>query len=97
MTEPDQAKAALAASHRTQALPNGSGVVRLVAHRGAGHGHNDPTGPPENTLAAIEYLTGSNYNDSLTGNGVANALNGGQGADTLTGGDGSDVYTVDNL
>ena len=55
MTEPDQAKAALAASHRTQALPNGSGVVRLVAHRGAGHGHNDPTGPPENTLAAIEY------------------------------------------
>lgn len=29
--------------------------MRLVAHRGAGHAHNDPVGPPENTLAAVEY------------------------------------------
>ena len=29
--------------------------VRLVAHRGSGHAHNDPLGPPENTLAAVEY------------------------------------------
>jgi glycerophosphoryl diester phosphodiesterase len=29
--------------------------VRLVAHRGSGHEHNDPGGPPENTLAAISY------------------------------------------
>lgn len=31
------------------------GRVRLVAHRGSGHAHNDPLGPPENTLAAIAY------------------------------------------
>lgn len=29
--------------------------VRLIAHRGSGHAHNDPLGPPENTLAAIAY------------------------------------------
>jgi glycerophosphoryl diester phosphodiesterase len=29
--------------------------VRLVAHRGSGHEHNDPDGPPENTLAAVRY------------------------------------------
>ena len=30
-------------------------VVRLVAHRGSGHEHNDPDGPPENTEAAVSY------------------------------------------
>jgi glycerophosphoryl diester phosphodiesterase len=29
--------------------------VRLIAHRGSGHEHNDPAAPPENTLAAITY------------------------------------------
>lgn len=54
---PDQAQAALTAAHRTaeNALRPGVGIVRLVAHRGSGHEHNDPTGPPENTLAAVQY------------------------------------------
>lgn len=29
--------------------------MRLIAHRGSGHEHNDPAAPPENTLAAITY------------------------------------------
>lgn len=54
---PDQALAALAAAHRTPdtALTPGTGVVRLVAHRGSGHEHNDPQAPPENALAGVEY------------------------------------------
>lgn len=57
MDRPDQATAALAASHRSAetAVRPGSGTVRLVAHRGAGHAFNDPQGPPENTLAAVAY------------------------------------------
>jgi len=53
----DRAEAALAASHLSarNALRAGSGAVRLVAHRGSGHAFNDPTGPPENTLAAVAY------------------------------------------
>lgn len=51
----DQASAALAASHRRCALTAGDRVVRLIAHRGSGHEHNDPDGPPENTLAAVRY------------------------------------------
>ncbi len=53
----DQASKAAAAAGRSaeDALAYQPGVVRLVAHRGAGFGQNDPTGPPENTLAAIEY------------------------------------------
>jgi glycerophosphoryl diester phosphodiesterase len=57
VTEPVQADAALAAAHRTtdEALSPGDAVVRLVAHRGSGHAHTDPLGPPENTLSAVEY------------------------------------------
>lgn len=53
----DQGRAALAAADRSsdQALSPHAGVVRLVAHRGSGHEHNDPAGPPENTLEAITY------------------------------------------
>jgi glycerophosphoryl diester phosphodiesterase len=53
----DQAQRALNASHRLPhtALHKRSNVVRLVAHRGSGHEHNDPSGPPENTLAAVRY------------------------------------------
>ncbi len=53
----NQALAALAAAHRdaVDALRAGTGRVRLVAHRGSGHAHNDPDGPPENTLAAVRY------------------------------------------
>jgi Ca2+-binding RTX toxin-like protein len=43
------------------------------------------------TLANIERLTGTAFNDSLTGNAAANALLGAAGADTLTGGAGADV------
>lgn len=54
---PDAAQEALRASHRTveTALTPGNRYVRLVAHRGSGHENNDPAGPPENTLAAVEY------------------------------------------
>ncbi len=31
------------------------GHVRIVAHRGSGHAFTDPTGPPENTLTAVEH------------------------------------------
>lgn len=57
MEHVDQARAALAAAHRTaaDALTPRDGAVRLVAHRGSGHAHNDPAGPPENTLAGVEY------------------------------------------
>lgn len=53
----NQARAALAAAHLdgARALRRRSGSVLLVAHRGSGHEHNDPDGPPENTLAAIRY------------------------------------------
>lgn len=51
----DQARAALTASHRVSPLAPGDRVVRLIAHRGSGHAHNDPHGPPENTLAAVQY------------------------------------------
>jgi Ca2+-binding RTX toxin-like protein len=53
-------------------------------------------GSGSDTLAGIENLAGSNYNDKLTGDALANVLNGGTGADTMAGGDGSDMYYVDN-
>jgi Ca2+-binding RTX toxin-like protein len=52
------------------------------------------------TYANIEYVAGSNFDDTLYGNGVANSLDGGEGndvleglvgADTLQGGNGSDT------
>lgn len=54
---PDQARAALAAAHRSvqDALTPQERIVRLVAHRGSGHELNDPAGPPENTLEAIAH------------------------------------------
>lgn len=55
-----QARAARRAAHRRpgavlrpQRAPGD--VVRLVAHRGSGHGRNDMTAPPENTLAAVRH------------------------------------------
>ncbi|WP_143160985.1 calcium-binding protein [Pollutimonas bauzanensis] len=44
------------------------------------------------TLANIEHLTGSAWNDQLTGNGGGNRLDGGAGDDLLIGGGGNDVY-----
>ncbi len=51
----DRAQAALSAAHLPRALTPRTGTVRLIAHRGSGREHNDPAGPPENTLAAVEY------------------------------------------
>jgi Ca2+-binding RTX toxin-like protein len=53
-------------------------------------------GSGTDTLAGIENLVGSKYNDRLTGDALNNSLNGGTGADTMAGGDGSDVYYVDD-
>lgn len=50
----NQARAALAASHRSRALTR-PGRPLLIAHRGSGHADNDPDGPPENTLSAVRY------------------------------------------
>jgi Ca2+-binding RTX toxin-like protein len=64
-----------------------SGVtVSLVAGTASGGGGSD-------TLAGIENLTGSAYNDTLTGDAVANVLTGNAGADTLTGNAGNDTLT----
>jgi Ca2+-binding RTX toxin-like protein len=54
-------------------------------------------GSGTDTLAGIESLTGSNYNDTLAGDGGTNVLNGGAGADRMDGGAGNDTYYVDNL
>jgi Ca2+-binding RTX toxin-like protein len=50
-------------------------------------------GSGSDTLASIEYLIGSGFNDNLTGNAANNVLDGGAGGDLLTGGAGSDVLT----
>ncbi|WP_317277433.1 hypothetical protein [Kordiimonas aestuarii] len=48
------------------------------------------------TLAAIENVIGSDYNDTLTGNAGANVLIGGMGADSLSGGTGNDTLLGGN-
>lgn len=52
-----QAARALVAAGRDESGPlrAAADVVRLVAHRGAGHQQTDPQGPPENTLAAVAH------------------------------------------
>jgi VCBS repeat-containing protein len=69
-------------------LSAGSAVTVNLAAQGSaqntGGGGND-------TLNAIENLTGSGFNDTLTGNSVDNVLDGGTGNDTLDGGLGNDT------
>jgi len=48
-------------------------------------------GAGTDTLATIESLIGSAYNDTLTGDANANSLSGGAGNDNLTGGVGNDT------
>ena len=54
-------------------------------------GAQNTVGAGIDTLAGMENLTGSNFNDTLTGDSNANVLAGGDGNDTLQGGDGNDV------
>jgi Ca2+-binding RTX toxin-like protein len=48
------------------------------------------------SLANIEAIRGSSFNDTLTGDDGSNNLNGNGGADTMIGGNGDDLYNVDN-
>jgi Ca2+-binding RTX toxin-like protein len=50
----------------------------------------DTLGAGTDTLAGIENLIGSNFNDTLTGDGAGNRINGGLGDDVLNGGGGDD-------
>ncbi|KKA08555.1 type I secretion target [Pseudomonas ogarae] len=48
-------------------------------------------GAGTDTLAGIENLMGSNFNDTLIGDGASNRINGGLGHDVLNGGGGDDL------
>ena len=54
-------------------------------------------GAGTDTLASIENLYGSSFNDNLHGNSGDNILDGLGGADTLTGGAGADIFRFDVL
>ncbi|MEF8756314.1 MAG: Calx-beta domain-containing protein [Accumulibacter sp.] len=66
---------------------SGSGVSVSLAIAGA----QATGGSGSDTLAGIENLTGSTYDDTLTGDGNANRLSGAQGNDFLNGGAGNDT------
>ncbi|MBA1377657.1 retention module-containing protein [Pseudomonas brassicacearum] len=48
-------------------------------------------GAGTDTLASIENLVGSNFNDTLTGDSASNRIDGGLGHDVLNGGGGDDI------
>jgi Ca2+-binding RTX toxin-like protein len=56
-----------------------------------------PTGMGDDTLVAIENVSGSSYDDTLIGDTRDNVLDGGSGLDMLIGGLGDDIYVVDSL
>ena len=62
-------------------------IVKIIA----GQQNLTTSGLGKVTLANIENLTGSAFNDSLTGDGGNNTLTGGAGNDTLNGGAGTDT------
>ena len=73
-----------------QYFESGGGVVVSLA-TGTGHGA-DAEG---DILVNIEYLGGSDYDDTLSGDGNDNHLHGGEGHDTLVGGGGADLLDGD--
>jgi len=62
--------------------------LRIAGAQNTGVAGND-------TLIAVENLTGSGFADTLTGNAGGNVLHGGGGNDTLNGDDGDDVLHGD--
>jgi Ca2+-binding RTX toxin-like protein len=62
----------------------------VTARLDTGAASNDGDGGTD-TLAGMEGLTGSRFNDLLIGNGAFNILRGGEGSDTLLGFGGDDV------
>lgn len=56
----------------------------------------DTVGSGWDTLANIENLIGSSYNDTLTGDGNANTIEGGAGNDTLNGAGGTDTLSYES-
>ena len=53
-------------------------------------------GDGDDTLTAIENITGSDHDDSLTGDSNNNLIQGGDGADTILGGGGNDILQGGN-
>ena len=68
-------------AHATAAVTVNLGLLAAQNTLGAG----------TDTLAGIENLIGSNFNDTLTGDGASNRLDGGLGHDVLNGGGGDDL------
>ena len=68
-------------AHATAAVTVNLGLLAAQNTLGAG----------TDTLAGIENLIGSNFNDTLTGDGASNRINGGLGHDVLNGGGGDDL------
>ncbi|HEX6740391.1 MAG TPA: calcium-binding protein, partial [Sphingomicrobium sp.] len=54
-------------------------------------------GAGTDTIATVENLTGSAFDDALTGNASANTITGGAGNDTISGGAGTDIAKVAGL
>ena len=76
---------------------NGGSGIDTANYGGAGSGvivnltTGQATGQGNDTLTAVENLTGSSFSDTLTGDANDNRLSGGAGNDTLTGGAGNDT------
>ncbi|WLI47562.1 retention module-containing protein [Pseudomonas beijingensis] len=68
-------------AHATSAVTVNLGLLAAQNTLGAG----------TDTLAGIENLVGSNFNDTLTGDGASNRINGGLGNDVLNGAGGDDM------
>jgi Ca2+-binding RTX toxin-like protein len=79
---------------------NGGNGVDWAYYNGAGSavnvdlsiiGAQNTGGGGVDTLATIENVLGSNFNDSIAGNDTGNVITGGNGDDSLVGGDGDDT------